>query len=117
MTHVLSPAIDTTIGAAYLKFSDGPRKLTSRPAARYGTVVVEDLNVAGMLNGHKLARHLADAGFAEIRRRLDYKTRWNGGTLDAATPVTKDENLSSEHFVRQARTSVRGSSLRPRGAR
>jgi transposase len=43
---------------------DGLHKLTSSLTATYGTVVVEDLNVAGMLKNPKLARHLADAGNA-----------------------------------------------------
>ena len=60
---------------------DGLHKLTSALTATYGTVVVEDLNVAGMLKNRKLARYLADAGFAEIRRQLDYKAAWNGGQL------------------------------------
>ncbi|WP_327035687.1 RNA-guided endonuclease TnpB family protein [Micromonospora ureilytica] len=60
---------------------DGLHKLTTRLAAMYGTVVVEDLNVTGMLANRKLARHIADAGFAEIRRQLAYKTGWNGGRL------------------------------------
>jgi putative transposase len=60
---------------------DGLHKLTTRLAATYGTVVVEDLNVAGMLRNRRLARHIADAGFAEIRRLLAYKTGWNGGRL------------------------------------
>ncbi|WP_088962708.1 RNA-guided endonuclease TnpB family protein [Micromonospora purpureochromogenes] len=45
------------------------------------TVVVEDLNVAGMLRNRRLARHIADAGFAELRRQLGYKTQWSGGRL------------------------------------
>ncbi len=53
-------------------------------AATYGTVVVEDLNVAGMLTNRRLARHIADAGFAEIRRQLAYKISWNGGRLVVA---------------------------------
>ncbi|MFC0007930.1 IS607 family element RNA-guided endonuclease TnpB [Micromonospora siamensis] len=60
---------------------DGLHKLTTRLAREHGTVVVEDLNVAGMLRNRKLARHVADAGFAEIRRQLAYKTTWNGGRL------------------------------------
>ncbi|WP_407566816.1 IS607 family element RNA-guided endonuclease TnpB [Polymorphospora sp. A560] len=60
---------------------DGLHKLTTRVAATVGTVVVEDLNVSGMLANRKLARHVADAGFAEIRRQLAYKTLWNGGRL------------------------------------
>jgi IS605 OrfB family transposase len=63
---------------------DGLHKLTTGLAMTYGTVVVEDLNVAGMLKNRNLARHLADACFGEIRRQLDYKTRWYGGTLAVA---------------------------------
>jgi IS605 OrfB family transposase len=60
---------------------DGLHKLTTRLATTYGTVVVEDLNVTGMLTNRKLARHIADAGFAELRRQLGYKTGWNAGRL------------------------------------
>jgi IS605 OrfB family transposase len=60
---------------------DGLHKLTTRLAGEYGTIVVEDLNVAGMLANRRLARHVADAGFAELRRQLAYKTGWNGGRL------------------------------------
>jgi putative transposase len=63
---------------------DGIHKLTTGLAAQVATVVVEDLNVAGMLANRKLARSIADAGFAEIRRQLDYKTTWNGGALVVA---------------------------------
>lgn len=63
---------------------DAIHKLTTDLATTYGTVVVEDLNVSGMLNNRKLARHIADASFGEIRRQLDYKTRWNGGQLAVA---------------------------------
>jgi putative transposase len=60
---------------------DGLHKLTTRLAAGHAAVVVEDLNVTGMLANRKLARHIADAGFAEIRRQLAYKSTWNGGRL------------------------------------
>ncbi|MFR9781075.1 IS607 family element RNA-guided endonuclease TnpB, partial [Micromonospora sp. MS34] len=60
---------------------DGLHKLTTSLAATHGTVVVEDLNVTGMLANRRLARHIADAGFAEIRRQLAYKSTWNGGRL------------------------------------
>ncbi|WP_406081488.1 IS607 family element RNA-guided endonuclease TnpB [Micromonospora sp. NBC_00858] len=63
---------------------DGLHKLTTRLAREHGTIVVEDLHVAGMLRNRRLARHLADAGFAEIRRQLAYKTTWNGGRLIVA---------------------------------
>ncbi|MEU9074007.1 IS607 family element RNA-guided endonuclease TnpB [Kitasatospora sp. NPDC048538] len=63
---------------------DAIHKLTTELAREYGTIVVEDLNVAGMLKNHRLARAVADAGFGEIRRQLSYKTAWNGGQLEVA---------------------------------
>jgi putative transposase len=63
---------------------DGLNKLTTALASRVGTIVVEDLNVAGMLRNRRLARRIADAGFGQIRRQLDYKTRWRGGHLVVA---------------------------------
>ncbi|MGW6157576.1 IS607 family element RNA-guided endonuclease TnpB, partial [Streptomyces sp. NPDC055144] len=59
---------------------DALHKLTTSIAAEYGTVVVEDLNVAGMLRNRRLARRIADAGFGEIRRQLEYKTRQRHAT-------------------------------------
>ncbi|MEU5941980.1 IS607 family element RNA-guided endonuclease TnpB [Micromonospora sp. NPDC047548] len=60
--------------------ADALHKLTTNITAEYGTVVVEDLNVAGMLRNRRLARRVADAGFGEIRRQSAYKTDWTGGT-------------------------------------
>jgi putative transposase len=63
---------------------DGLHKLTTRLTREFGVVVVEDLNVTGMLANRRLARHIADVGFAEIRRQLTYKTEYNGGQLVTA---------------------------------
>ncbi|WP_240797277.1 IS607 family element RNA-guided endonuclease TnpB [Streptomyces sp. F001] len=57
--------------------TDALHKLTTAVRGEYGTVVVEDLNVAGMLKNRRLARKIADAGFGEIRRQLTYKGRRN----------------------------------------
>ncbi len=64
--------------------ADALHKATGALAARYETVVVEDLNVAGMGRNHCLARAVADQGFGTARRMLSYKTAWNGGTLITA---------------------------------
>ncbi|MFF0206148.1 IS607 family element RNA-guided endonuclease TnpB [Streptomyces sp. NPDC005017] len=64
--------------------ADALHQLTTAVAGEYGTVVVEDLNVAGMLRSRRLARRIADAGFGEIRRQLHYKVRRNGCRLLAA---------------------------------
>lgn len=63
---------------------DALHKLTTSLASTYGTIMVEDLHVAGMVRNRRLARHVADASFAEIRRQLTYKTTWHGGTLIVA---------------------------------
>ncbi len=63
---------------------DGLHQLTTRLAATCGTIVVEDLNVAGMLRNRRLARRVADAGFGLLRRQLAYKMAWHGGRLVVA---------------------------------
>jgi IS605 OrfB family transposase len=63
---------------------DSIHKLTTPLASTFGTVVVEDLHVAGMLKNRRLARHVADASFGEVRRQLEYKTAWHGGRLIVA---------------------------------
>ncbi|GIJ25884.1 transposase [Micromonospora qiuiae] len=76
------------LGRAHARVSnlrrDGLHKLTTRLARTHATIVVEDLNVAGMLRHRRLARHIADAGFGELRRQLAYKPQWNGGRLIVA---------------------------------
>jgi putative transposase len=49
---------------------DAIHKFTTNLAREYGTIVVEDLNVAGMVKNRRLARVVSDAGFGQIRRRL-----------------------------------------------
>jgi putative transposase len=47
-------------------------------------LVIEDLNVSGMLTNHRLARAISDAGWAEFARQLGYKQAWRGGELVTA---------------------------------
>jgi putative transposase len=63
---------------------DGLHRLTTRLAASHATIVVEDLNVAGMVRNRRLARSIADTGFGMLRRQLGYKTAWRGGRLVVA---------------------------------
>ena len=63
---------------------DTLHKLTTALATQHGTVVVEQLNVAGMVRNRRLARAVADAGLAELRRQLGYKTGWYGSRLVVA---------------------------------
>jgi putative transposase len=55
-------------------------------------LVIENLNVSGMLANHHLARAISDAGWAEFARQLGYKQAWRGGelvTADRWYPSTK----------------------------
>ena len=64
--------------------ADALHKATSMLAARYETIVTEDLNVAGMTRNRRLDRAVSDQGFGQARQMLGYKTTWNGGTLIVA---------------------------------
>lgn len=54
---------------------DTLHKATTAIAARYETVVIEDLNIAGMVKNRHLSLSLSDAAFGEIARQLAYKAR------------------------------------------
>jgi putative transposase len=64
--------------------ADALHKATSDLAARYETIVAEDLNVAGMVRNRPLARSISDQGFGQARLMLGYKTTWRGGQLIVA---------------------------------
>lgn len=45
------------------------------------TIVIEDLNVSGMIKNHKLAKAISNIGFFEFKRQLAYKSLWYGKEL------------------------------------
>ena len=48
-------------------------KLTTQLAKNHQVIAIEDLNVKGMMKNRHLARSVADMGFFEFKRQLQYK--------------------------------------------
>jgi putative transposase len=53
-------------------------KITTRLVRENQVIVVEDLNVSGMLKNHSLARVISDASFRMLVSFLEYKSEWYG---------------------------------------
>ncbi len=56
-------------------------KTTTMLAKTKSIIVIEELNMSGMLKNHRLARSLADVAFFTFRSQLEYKTKWYGSQL------------------------------------
>ncbi|WP_414588688.1 RNA-guided endonuclease InsQ/TnpB family protein [Scytonema sp. PCC 10023] len=89
---------------------DTLHKLTTLLAKNHGTVVIEDLNVSGMMANHKLAKAIADMSFFEFRRQLTYKCelygsklvvidRWFPSSKTCSNCGTKKETLTLDERV------------------
>ncbi len=64
--------------------NDALHKLTTGLVQRFGTVVIEDLNLKGMVRNRYLSRAISDVGFGEFRRQIEYKVADHGGRLVVA---------------------------------
>ncbi|MCM0592616.1 MAG: transposase [Gloeotrichia echinulata CP02] len=60
---------------------DTLHKITTYISKNHAVIGIEDLNVSGMLANGKLSKAIADMGFYEFRRQLEYKTQLYGSKL------------------------------------
>ncbi|MFW9889746.1 MAG: RNA-guided endonuclease InsQ/TnpB family protein [Candidatus Thorarchaeota archaeon] len=74
---------------------DTLHKVTTYLAQNHSKIVIEDLNVSGMLKNRKLARAIADVGFYEFRRQLVYKCLWYGSELIVVSNVFPSSKMCS----------------------
>lgn len=59
-------------------------ELSDKLTREYKVVVIEDLNVRGMVKNRPLARVVSDAGFGMLRQQLEYKAHLRGGQIIVA---------------------------------
>ena len=56
-------------------------ELSDKLTREFKTIVIEDLNVKGMVKNRKLARAISDAGFGMLRQAIEYKAALRGGQV------------------------------------
>ncbi|MDJ0902784.1 MAG: RNA-guided endonuclease TnpB family protein [Xenococcus sp. MO_188.B8] len=67
-------------------------KLTTQLVRENQTIYTETLAVKNMMANHKLAKAIADCGWGEALRQLEYKCQWHNrtiGAIDRWFPSTK----------------------------
>jgi putative transposase len=84
------------VARAHRKVRDARRDFLHRASTHmirgYDLIVIEDLNVRGMVSNRHLARVISDCGWGEFRRQLEYKCQRYGRRLvviDRWYPSTK----------------------------
>ena len=73
------------VARAHRKVRDARRDFLHRASTRLvrsaDMIVIEDLNVSGMVRNRRLARAISDCGWGEFRRQLEYKCERAGREL------------------------------------
>jgi putative transposase len=65
---------------------DHLQKYTTKLVKHYDVIVLEKLNVKGLLKNHKLARSISNASWSKLITMLFYKCKWYGKELIQVNP-------------------------------
>jgi putative transposase len=60
---------------------DNLHKVSTELIKKYDTIILEDLNIKGMIKNHKLSKHIADASWGKFVELLTYKAKWNNKNI------------------------------------
>jgi putative transposase len=71
-------------------------QITSRLARIKSAVVLENLNVSGMVQNYHQAQAIMDGGFSEFRRQMVYKGQWYGCQVILADPFYPSSKRCSQ---------------------
>ncbi|QBJ03777.1 transposase [Lactobacillus phage ATCCB] len=72
--------------------------LTKQLVKQYDMIKIEDLKTKNLMKNHKLARAIANQGWREIRRQLEYKCAWYGKQLVTVNPWKTSQICSNCGF-------------------
>jgi putative transposase len=60
---------------------DNLHKVSTELIKKYDTIILEDLNIKGMIKNHKLSKHITDASWGKFVELLTYKAKWNNKNI------------------------------------
>jgi len=81
---------------------DNLHKVSTNLIKNYDVIILEDLNIKGMVKNHKLAKHISDASWGKFTTMLEYKANWNERKIvkiDRFFPSSKTCNCCG--FIKQ----------------
>lgn len=81
---------------------DNLHKISTNIIKNNDIIILEDLNIKGMVKNHKLAKHISDASWGKFIKMLEYKVNWNERKIikiDRFFPSSKTSNCCG--FIKQ----------------
>ncbi len=79
---------------------DSLHKISRKLINENQVIIAEDLNVAGMIQNHKLAKAIQDVSWYELIRQLKYKSEWAGRTFhQISTWFPSSKTCNNCHYI------------------